>query len=127
MQSQAESQSSAPMVPSAKQMSALGFHAVSNFMYAEGMGAAAGAGATLFAAGSAALGAGSIPMTIASIGIKAGRDYLTGSKYYDVLIGGSLAAISHQTKVPLGGFYSGFRYGQAAYQWLLPPPQPIGK
>ena len=122
LQAEAHQQSQSLMVPTSKQMSALGFHAVSNFVYAEGAGSAAGLGGTLAAVGLSQLGAAGLLVTAGNAYLKLSNDYASGSGYSNVLVPLTLGTVSYATGVPLGAEYSGARYGLAIYRHFVPPP-----
>ena len=122
MQSQAESQSSAPMVPTAKQMSELKTHVVSDFAYAEGMGSIAGLTGTLAAVGVVAVPEASLFVTDASAGTELYTDYKSGSGTQNVYVTAVIGLTSYFPKVPVGAAITGAGFGAWSYQKLVPAP-----
>ncbi len=107
-------------------MSKLGFHVVSKFAYAEGMGASAGA------AGLASMLTLGGSETISS-GIALGETFLTvkednssGTMYWNAAGGVALDAFSTAIEEPLGSGVFGFRTGANFYTHFVPPPPSLG-
>ncbi len=126
MQAEAEYHSSSPMIPTSKQMSALRFHAVSNFVYAESMGSIAGPGAAAGAEFLTAFPELSWPLTDTKAATLLYSDLKSSSGTTNVFGTAIVGVTSYFSKVPVGAAITGAGLGEWTYQSFVPPPQRVG-
>ncbi len=116
--------SSCPNVPTQQQLDQLKLQAVNNFMYAEGMGSVAGAGAGLSAITLGQLGDWGLLITAGRAGLTLSGDNPDYSNAIGIIV---IGTVSNVTGVPVGAALLGAQGGAAGYMYVFPPPPPLGR